>query len=612
MTFGPRLINPIITLAPNALSTWQPPHNEFYTNYDYFMVGEVWEDPGHLSDFGGEDGDGISPLDVKDLACPTWGLGKTTAADGTVTLTIGPPWLPLIVPPQEMFTLDPTWASACTGIFTGAYELTTFALFDPPIALTPTPLLLPTPIASPTPTDPTKVSERPSNSAVAARPASLPNDPAIPATTGNPERESPKPSPATGFGDADPGPPASKPGSPATSPDIIEGPPSDPASDSPSDPPPSDPEAPAIVEDPPTDPMASSSIDPDLPSDDQRQSSPDPKVPIVSMPIPGGNSQAQIQGLGAIIYNAFGKSGLEVDGSSPNSPPPESIFTINAQTFTANPIGFTVNNVAVTPGGIAHTVDGTRISLDQSGVLAIGTNNIPLMTPVPSTVLLVAGQTITANPSAFTIADTTISAGGTAVKINGTTVSLDKNGELEIDGSPISLPTPSHIYPAVAYTVAGQTFTPNPSAFSIAGTRISVGGPAATVDGTVISLEPSGTLIIGSSTIPLLTSPVSSDVNLDGFHVQEHSSFVVVDGVTLSPAAPGVTISGTIVGLEAGGATLDVGTGRFALPTPTEAANGLVDGQAFVGGQEKGRLLSVSLICGFGVGTLILLAWHGR
>lgn len=90
-TFGPRLINPIITLAPSALSTWQPPHNQFYTNYDYFMIGEVWVDPGHLSDFGAEDGDGISPLNVKDLACPTWGLGKSTSADGSVILTIGPP-----------------------------------------------------------------------------------------------------------------------------------------------------------------------------------------------------------------------------------------------------------------------------------------------------------------------------------------------------------------------------------------------------------------------------------------------------------------------------------------------------------------------------------------
>ena len=96
-------------------------------------------------------------------------------------------------------------------------------------------------------------------------------------------------------------------------------------------------------------------------------------------------------------------------------------------------------------------------------------------------------------------------------------------------------------------------------------------------------------------------------MNIDGFDIQEHSSFIIVDGVTLSPAAPGITILGTVVSLEAGGPTLDIGTGRFALPTPTGAANGSVNVQAFAGGQSKGGVLSLSLICGFCIGTLILL-----
>ena len=32
-------------------------------------------------------------LDVKDLACPTWGVGRRTAADGAVITTVGPPYL---------------------------------------------------------------------------------------------------------------------------------------------------------------------------------------------------------------------------------------------------------------------------------------------------------------------------------------------------------------------------------------------------------------------------------------------------------------------------------------------------------------------------------------
>lgn len=311
----------------------------------------------------------------------------------------------------------------------------------------------------------------------------------------------------------------------------------------------------------------------------------------------------QTPGLGAIIYNAFGKSGPQDDGSSPGLLPPQSIFTIDAQTFTANPTGFKVNNTAIVPGGTAQTVDGMKISLDPSGVLAIGSSTISLTDPPATPLLAVAGQTFTPNPSAFSIAGSIISAGDPAVTISGTVISLGQSGALAIGSSTVDL-LPS----SKAFTVAGQVFTPNPSAFSIAGTTISAGGPAVTVDGTVISLQPSGNLILGSSTIPLLTpqATFSSDINIDGFNVKAGSSFDIVDGITLSAGAAGITISSQVVSLEAGGSTLDIGTGRFALPTPTGAANDSVNVQAFTGGQSKELKLSLSLVCGV-CGTLMLL-----
>lgn len=54
--------------------------------------------------------------------------------------------------------------------------------------------------------------------------------------------------------------------------------------------------------------------------------------------------------------------------------------------------------------------------------------------------------------------------------------------------------------------------------------------------------------------------------NLYGMTVQAQQSAVVVNGVTLTPGAPGTNINGSSVSLESGGA-LDVGTGRFAIPT---------------------------------------------
>ena len=721
-TVGPNLTNPIITLAPGELSTWAPYQGSGADDFE--AVGDVWQDPSGIEHY--DSGPDIFPLQIKDLACPTWGLGKSTSADGTVITTIGPPWLPLIIPPIAMFSLDPIWAAMCTGVASDSYGIVTLGLFDPPIALTPASLLAPVPPARPTPTpvptpaDPTTIPVQATSYAEAAKPASLPNDPAAPpAKTRDPGKDSPTQSPAIASAD-----PASLPDSPAASPDNNGDPPSAPKV----------PSVPAVAGDPQAETIAPSSSDPDPPSDDSQQSPSDPKVPIIPVSPPGENPQAQTQGLGAIIYNAFGKSGPEIDGSSPILLPPQSIFTIGAQTFTANPKGFKVNNAAIVPGGTAQTVDGTKISLDPSGVLAIGSSTISLVAPVSSTVLAVAGQTFTANPSAFSIAGTIISAGGPAVTIKGTAISLDQsgalaigsntislmnpsptpvatkaftvagqtftpnpsafsiagttisangpaitisgtrislgeNGALEIGSSTISLPSPSDpppnraytvagqtftpnpyafpiagtivsaggaavtvggtiislgpsgalaigsstvdlpplsYAPSKAYTIAGQTFTPNPSAFSIAGTTISAGGPAATIDGTIVSLQPSGTLLVGSSTIPLLTSQVFSDINIDGFDVQAKSSFVDVDGVTLSAAGPGVTISGTAISLEAGGSVLDIGTGRFALPTATGAANGSVSVQDFTGGQGKGIQLSFLLVCVV-CGILVLL-----
>lgn len=778
-TVGTKLINPVITLPPNGLSTWKPPENQWAYEYDNFTVGEIWYDPSYQ--FLEPIEAGIKQLDLKDLACPTWGLGKSTAANGTVITTIGPPWLPLIVPPFDLFSLDPKWAAACTGLFSDQFALTTFALFDPPIALTPaavlasTPLVLPTRTPVPTPADPTTIPDPAKSSSKAAKPASLPNDPvAAPAKTENPEKAIPSQSPVI-----DPSDPGPLPDSSAASTKNEGDPPSETpssskepslsaiAGDSPVesitpsssalDPPSGDsqkwpsntkiPPSSAVPGDAPVGPIAPSSSAVDPPSGDLQQPASDPKMPI-PVPIQGGNTQAQTQGLGAIIYNAFGKSG-SVDNGAKGAVntvplPPQSIFTIGAQTFTANPTGFKVDNTVISPGDAAHTVDGTSISLDKSGVLAIGSSTVSLTNP-STTVLAVAGQTFTPNPSAFSIAGSIVSAGDLAITIDGTTVSLDQSGALAIGSTTISLtdpsPTPfapeaftvagqtftpnpsafpiagttisadgpaitvsgtvvslgqsgalrigsstiplasptdlppSKVYtiagqtftpnpsafsiansivsaggPAAtidgtiislgqsgalvigsstvnlptqfhtpynrAYTIASQTFTPNPSAFSIAGTTISAGGPAVTIDGTIITLQPSGTLLLGSSIIiPLLTSHSTfssdNDITIDGLQIeaQQSSFFVVGDGVTLSAGASGVSISGTVVSLESGGETLDVdGTGRFALPTPTpliKGSNGSESNnvQAFTGGQ--GREFSASslpllllLLCG--------------
>lgn len=564
-TVGPKLINPIITLPPGALSTWKPPINTML--YDNFTVGETWIDPSNQ--FQVELAEGIAQLDIRDLACPTWGLGKSTSANGSVITTIGPPWLPLIVPPIEMFSLDPMWASICTGIFSDQFDLTTFALFDPPIALTPaavlvpTPLVLPTRTPVPTPADLTTIPDPAQSSSKGAKPASIPNDPAAtPAKTLNTEKIIPTQSPVI-----DPSGPGPLPDGSAISSKNKGDPPSETHSSS------REPLLSASPGDPPSGPIAPSSCVVDPPSGDSQRPASDPKAPI-PVPIQEGNTQTQTHGLGAIIYNAFGKSGPDDDGAkgaiNTVPLPPQSIFTIGAQTFTANPTGFNVDNTVISPGDAAHPVDGTTISLDESGVLAIGSSTVSLTTPSPTTVLAVAGQTFTPNPSAFSIAGSIVSAGGPAVAIDGTTVSLDQSGALAIGSTTISLrePWPTPFAPE-AFTVAGQTFTPNPSAFPIAGTTISVDGPAITVSGTLISLGQSGALRIGSSTIPLASPsdpPPSKVYTVAGQTFTPNPSFFPIANTIISAGGPAATIDGTIISLDQSGA-LAIDSSTVDLPT---------------------------------------------
>lgn len=275
-------------------------------------------------------------------------------------------------------------------------------------------------------------------------------------------------------------------------------------------------------------------------------------------------------------------SGILVFGSSNISLQPQPAFAIGTNTVTTDPTVFPINNAKTYPGGSAQTINQIVNSLGPSGASAIGSD---AFTPPTSSVFVVAGQTITPNSAAFSIAGTTISAGGPAATVDGTVVSLGTSGALAIGSSTYSVPisTPA-LFANSAIIIAGQTVTPNPSAFPIGGTSISAGGPGVTINGTVVSLHPSGILAIGLSTLAL-SLPLSSIYYTDGLNVQAGSSNAVVDGVTLTPGASGASINGTVVSLESGGKTLGIGTGRFAMPTGS--ANATAGGNFFNGGQER-------------------------
>ncbi len=621
-TIGPVLDDPIITLAPGQLSTWRPPPRSQF-GYDNFTIGEVWQDWSTVAGVG--DQGQLVPLDVKDLACPTWGLGRSTGADGTVTTTIGPPFLPLIVPMMQAFALDPTWSEVCTGIFRDAFADQTFAIIDPPMALTPGVALVPsqnqnsatTPHpsdAGPTTPDPQIV--RPTG---VASPASSPVlAPALPTNSGDPTENSVGVPPSLSLPEPSksPDPPSDGTLIPLGSPVM------DPDAQSPSS-------APASAMTRIAYPNVASSVDSNTVLGDPQTPVAGATASAESVEQEGDDSAQQTQGIGAIIYNALGRS----EGGATDSNDRINTLTIpsSGEQYVNIPGGNQVMSVEpsnVVLGGTTYSAGGPVMTLSDSiftivpqpgpqDSASVANNDQKNNIPPESDPLTVAGQPVVINPSTPTLNNAIISPNDPVQTLGGTIISQQQSAASVTENNGPSLPPVAlNSNPATGNPIfaGGETSTPAISALSIAGTTISAGGPAITVDGTVISLQSSGTLIMGSSTVDLSMTgsgtarlpdpgiPPSTTYDIDGLgvQIQPQASFAVVDGATLSAGAPGVTISGSLLSLEPGGKTLDVGTARFAMPTG--AANPTNGVQALDGGyQASGVEASTYDIDGFNV-----------
>ena len=265
---------------------------------------------------------------------------------------------------------------------------------------------------------------------------------------------------------------------------------------------------------------------------------------------PGATIDGTIVSLGPSGLLRIGSSTISL-GLDAASPTPTA-YTVGNQIFTPNPGAFPIDGTTISAGGPGVTIDGTVVRLGSSGILDIGSSTISL---APSPAYTVGSKIFTPNPTAFSIDGTIISAGGSGVNIDGTLVNLESSGILDIGSSRILLPPPN------VYTIGGETFTANPTAFSIDGTTISAGGPGLTIDGTVVSLESSGILDIGSSRILL---PPSNVYTVGGETFTANPTAFSIDDTRISAGGPGVTIDGTVVSLGTSG-ILDIGSSTISL-----------------------------------------------
>ena len=149
------------------------------------------------------------------------------------------------------------------------------------------------------------------------------------------------------------------------------------------------------------------------------------------------------------------------------------------------------------------------MSLGTNG-LVIGTNSIPIATDDPTQVITtIAGQTITANPTAVEIGSSTLTPGSPGLTLGGTLISLNPAGQLVVGSKTIPLDGAGGGSGGSEFmtTVAGQDLTADSTAVQIGSSTLTPGGPGMTLSGNVVSLDPFGRLVIGSKTLALQFSP---------------------------------------------------------------------------------------------------------
>ncbi|CAF9939513.1 hypothetical protein IMSHALPRED_001532 [Imshaugia aleurites] len=287
-------------------------------------------------------------------------------------------------------------------------------------------------------------------------------------------------------------------------------------------------------------------------------------------------SPVTISGAAAVIQAnsiIIGDSIIHLPSPAADSP------TLIAQ-YTVTPLAGAVVIAGETlhAGDLARTIAGTLISLDSNDNLALNPTVQALPTPPPPGIgLLVDGQTtdidgrtIEVLSNGLSIAGTTFTSGGPAATLSGTPVSLGRTA-LVIDGSTIPV---SLATPSPLITaIGGQVITAAPSSVILQGTSLEPGAPGITIDNTLISLNKAGSLILGSRTIALGGTHLTTQIGDD--LITAAATGVQIAGSTLLPGAAGWTIDGTKISLDAMGDVV-IGAKTIALDGEGEGLGGLI------------------------------------
>lgn len=183
-------------------------------------------------------------------------------------------------------------------------------------------------------------------------------------------------------------------------------------------------------------------------------------------------------------------------------------FIIAGQTLTPGGIITASGTPISMPQGTNIAVVGT-----STQTLAIA----PTVPTAEAPVITFEGSTYTADASSdFVIASQTLTPGG-IITVHGTPIRLVNGAADAVIGSSTQTLASAVITPGDIVTVGGDFITANPTGFTVAGSTVSPGGKGVMVNGTMVSLAPGGTLFVGSSSTVLPTSGPSTSTGPAAF-----------------------------------------------------------------------------------------------
>ena len=202
----------------------------------------------------------------------------------------------------------------------------------------------------------------------------------------------------------------------------------------------------------------------------------------------------------AIVVNG---QTLAITTPAPNHPVP--VITIGSMVYSENNASqFVIGSQTLIPGAAAITVGSQTLSLASSGsAVVVDGKTLVISTPSsgPSAPVITIGSAIYTENSAsqFVIGSQTLVPGGEAITVGTETVSLDSSvGSIVVNGQTFSIATPTSTGTGEPVITLGSSVFAEISAseFIIGTQTLYAGGSAITVDGTILSLAPSGSTIV--------------------------------------------------------------------------------------------------------------------